>query len=109
MDKSVDLLLKEVDDFLDDLIKYIEENGGKVRGKKLGDIKEGLHRLNVVNPKKSYFAFDLNENGFVYGYNKVDAIVENQEIPEDILRGYYKIKRNKLVLDKNRQNQLWGE
>jgi hypothetical protein len=101
--------LAQADEFAEKIIIFIRSKGVEVKSSKFSDILKGLEELYVLQKQKEYIAVDLDRKGFIKLYNNMDEIIEAQDLPEDILRGYYKIKNNKVVLDKKRQKELWGD
>ena len=105
-----EVALKEVDKFLDQLVQFIQDQGGELQGKKLSHIRDALRGLTVKNDEKQYVSVELDKNGYIKGYNIMDTIIENKDLPEDLDKGYYRLdKNNKPVLDKKRRRDLWGD
>lgn len=105
-----EVALKEVDKFLDEVIQFIQDQGGELQGKKLSHIRDALRGLTVKNDEKQYVSVELDKNGYIKGYNIMDTIIENKDLPEDLDKGYYRLdKNNKPVLDKKRRRDLWGD
>jgi hypothetical protein len=105
-----EVALKEVDKFLDELVQFIQDQGGELQGKKLSHIRDALRGLTVKNDEKQYVSVELDKNGYIKGYNIMDTIIENKDLPEDLDKGYYRLdKNNKPVLDKKRRRDLWGD
>jgi hypothetical protein len=70
-------------------------------------IVEQLLRLPVLKPYKTYLGIQTNEEGYVTSYSRIDTFMEERALPEDLLRGYYKIVDGKPVLDEERRRVLW--
>ena len=105
-----EVALKEVDKFLDELVQFIQDQGGELQGKKLSHIRDALRGLTVKNDEKQYVSVELDKNGYIKGYNIMDTIIENKDLPEDLDKGYYRLdKNNKPVLDKKRRRDLCGD
>lgn len=109
MNTSIEYVLKEVEDLIVTLTKFLQERGVSVSSTKIADLLAALERLQTVDQNKTYISVQLDKNGYVKLYNKMDALLQNQDIPDDLIRGYYKIKKNKPFLDKKRQEQLWRD
>lgn len=112
------LVLKEVDNFADQVAAFIESHGVAVNGKNFQTILNALKKLQLKQEGKNYLILDENKeyvsvetdkNGYILLYNNMDTIAEKNKIPQDINRGYYKIKNNKIVLDEKRKRMLWGD
>jgi len=98
------------DQFIEELAQFLVDSGVKVKSGKMENIKKQIKELKVLNPNKSYVSIITDKNGYVKGYNIMDGFIENVDLPEDLIRGYYKInKNNKPVLDKGRRRELWGD
>lgn len=105
-----EVALKEVDKFIDELIEFIVDQGGELQGKKLSHIRNALKALTVKNNEKEYVSVVTDKNGYINGYNIMDTIIENKDLPEDLDKGYYRLdKNNNPVLDKKRRRDLWGD
>lgn len=105
-----EVVLKVVDQFVEELVQFLIDNGVEVKSQKLKDIKALLGEIVILNDNKEYVSVKLDKNGYVKGYNIMDTIVENVDLPEDLDKGYYKLnKNNKPVLDKKRRKELWGD
>jgi hypothetical protein len=108
MDKSISLLLKDIDNLAAELHEFLVQNGIYVKSTKLSDLVEAVKKLKVIHPRKKYFAAEIDKKGYVKAYNKVDALVEAQPVPKDLLRGYYQIEKGKITLDEEKRKQIWG-
>jgi hypothetical protein len=105
-----EVALKVVDQFIEELVQFLIDSGVEIKSQKLADIKTQLQEIVILNPKKDYISIVTDKNGYIKGYNIMDTIVENVDLPEDLGKGYYKLnKNNKPVLDKKRRRDLWGD
>lgn len=105
-----EVVLKVVDQFIEELVEFLVQSGVEIKSQKLADIKAQLQEIIILNPNKEYVSVVTDKNGYIKGYNIMDTIVENVDLPEDLEKGYYKLnKNNKPVLDKKRRRDLWGD
>ena len=101
------LILQDLSKLLADMNIYLYENGIKERVEDLADILVVLNKLRVLKPSQNYLGVTLDSNGYIIDINKLHDFVLEQDVPEDVLRGYYKIQNGVLYLDKERQALLW--
>lgn len=101
------LILQDLSKLLADVNIYLYENGIKERVDTLSDILVVLGKLRVLKPSQNYLGVTLDSNGYIIDINQLHDFVLEQDVPEDVLRGYYKIKDGVLYLDKERQALLW--
>lgn len=98
---------EELTEIIQDLEKFLNECNVEVSSKTLYSMIRGLDKIIAIRKGKSYIGVTLNSNGYVQKINKIDTIVAEQELPTDILRGYYKIEDGKLILDEQMREKLW--
>ena len=101
------LILQDLSKLLADINIYLYENGIKERVEDLADILVVLNKLRVLKPSQNYLGVTLDSNGYIVDINSLHDFVLEQDVPEDVLRGYYKIQNGLLYLDKERQALLW--
>lgn len=101
------LILQDLSKLLADINIYLYENGIKERVEDLADILVVLNKLRVLKPSQNYLGVTLDSNGYIVDINSLHDFVLEQDVPEDVLRGYYKIQNGVLYLDKERQALLW--
>lgn len=95
------------------MIKIVREYGYTVPNditmSSLLDILETVQF--VDNSKKENYGVVVDDIGYITEIVKIDGVIQlknqpNQEIPEDVFRGYYTIKDKKIVLDEERKRIL---
>lgn len=105
-----EVVFKLVDQFVDEIVNFLRESGVEVKSQKLSNIKRQLQEIVVLSSEKDYVSVVTDKNGYIKGYNIMDTVIENVDLPKDLDKGYYKInKNNKPVLDKKRRRDLWGD
>lgn len=101
------LILQDLSKLLADVNIYLYTNGIKERVDDLSDILVVLNKLRVLKPSQNYLGVTLDSNGYIVDIAPLHDFVLEQDVPSDILRGYYKIQDGLLYLDKERQALLW--
>lgn len=102
-------LIQEFDRLLDRLANFIESKGVKLKGRKIKDIEAGLEELKVLNKEKDYISIELDKNGYIKRYNKMDIFMLDKDLPADLNAGYYRIQKDAIVVDKLKRKEIWGE
>ena len=105
--KLTERIVRDMDDLALKLQKYLVENGVTPSDSKITSLVESFNKLNVIKPDTEYIHFTISEEGYISGEEKFGAIVEKQELPADIFRGYYKVEDKKIVLDEEQRHKLW--
>lgn len=88
---------------------FLESRGYQVPTDTLLDLTRQIQELHVLNPEdKHYIAF--LEDDFISDVVeiKIEQILKNAFIPEDLKNGYYKIQNGKIVIDELRKEELEG-
>ncbi len=100
-------IVRDIDDLALKLQKFLVENGVTPSDSKITSLVESFNKLNVLKPSVEYIHFTLGEGGYISGEQPFGAVVEKQELPADIFRGYYKVEDKKIVLDEEQRHKLW--
>jgi hypothetical protein len=109
MDSSV-LLFKHVEKHVDILYNFLVSCGLKPKDKQLSTLTEALKEVKALKPTVQYIAYQINGNGFVDKAIDMVTFTEVNDVPKDILRGYYKVdEKGNLVIDYGRKAILWGD
>lgn len=101
------MISEELDYLLNELIKFLNDCGIELTSKTFNSAIRKLQEVIAIRKEKSYIGLTLNDLGYVRKFNEIDTIIEKQNLPEDILRGYYKIENGKIVLDERMKEKLW--
>lgn len=86
---------------------FLKDCNIEVTSKTFWSMLKKLDEVIAVRKDKSYIGVTLNDRGYVTTINSIDTIIDEQELPMDILRGYYKIENGKLVVDELMKDKLW--
>lgn len=88
---------------------FLQERGYNVSSDSLIGLIRQLQKVHVLNPEDRHHIAFL-EDGYITDIIdiKLEQILRNAEIPEDLKNGYYKIKNGKIVLDELRKEELEG-
>ena len=105
--KLTERIVRDMDDLALKLQKYLVENGVTPSDSKITSLVESFEKLNVIKPDTEYIHFTISKEGYISGEEEFGAIVEKQELPADIFRGYYKVEDEKIVLDEEQRHKLW--
>ena len=91
------------------LKSFLESRGYQVPTDSLLDLTRQIQELHVLNPEDQHQVAIL-EDGYIQEVIdiKLDQIIRNAFIPEDLKNGYYKIQNGKIVLDEIRKEELEG-
>lgn len=100
-------ILNDLDSFIKNVNAILSDFGINENVKKLSEIESILKRIRLLKPSQNYLGVTLDSNGYIVDINPLHDFVLEQGVPEDVLRGYYKIKDGVLYLDKERQALLW--
>jgi hypothetical protein len=109
MDASV-ALLRHIENHIDILYNFLLSCGIKPKDKQLSTLTEALKDVKALKPKVNYIAYQTNNDGYVDKAIDMETFTEITQVPQDILRGYYKVDdKGNLVIDYARKNVLWGD
>ena len=89
------------------LYDYLDSCNVTPTRKALGPLIKDLEKIIAIRKNKKYIGIDTVD-GIIVGYADVDGIVEYQELPEDVLRGYYRYENGKIILDEKLRLKIWG-
>jgi hypothetical protein len=109
LDASV-VILQELELHIERLHNFLLSCGIKPKDKKLSTLTEALKEVKALKPNVNYIAYKVNEYGFIDNAVKMATFTQVNQLPVDILRGYYRIDtKGNLVVDYARKNVLWGD
>lgn len=88
---------------------FLEKRGYEVPSDALIDLLRQLQEVHVLNPEDKHH-IALLEDDFITDVIevKLEQIIRNAVIPEDLRNGYYKIQNGKIVLDELRKEEQEG-
>lgn len=91
------------------LKSFLESRGYEVPSESLLDLTRQIQEIHVLNPEDQHQVAIL-EDGFIKEVIdiKIDQILKNAVIPEDLENGYYRIQNGKIVLDELRKEEVEG-
>lgn len=105
--KLTERIVRDMDDLALKLQKFLVANGVTPSDSKITSLIESFEHLNIIKPGEKYIHFTISKDGYISGEGEFGAIVEKQELPADIFRGYYKVENKKIVLDEQQRHKLW--
>lgn len=91
------------------LKSFLESRGYQVPSESLLDLTRQIQEIHVLNPEDQH-QVALLEDGFIKEVIdiKIDQILKNAVIPEDLENGYYRIQNGKIILDELRKEEVEG-
>ena len=98
--EDIDKISNELIDFLEDCNISLSI---KDKSKSFKYLVSRLNEIIAIRKDRKYYAVQLDENGYIISLSNVDGILQEQELPEDILRGYYIYEDGKFVLDERKK------
>ena len=102
------IIAEDLEEAVDLLAKYLQSCGIDLTSKTLfADIKR-LNDVIAIKKSKQNLDMNVNDTGYITNILDIKEIVEKQQVPVDVLRGYYKYENGKIVLDERRRQELWG-
>ena len=78
------------------------------KSKKLKDLLNSLDEIVAIKKDKKHLGVHL-KNGYVDSIIPIDGIIEEQELPIDIKRPYYRYEKGKIFLDEKKRRRLWED
>ena len=102
------LILQDLEKFVKDVNDYLREHSVNLKVNNLQDVLDALHQLRVLKPSQEYIGVTLDNDGYIKTVQPLHDFVIKQDVPTDILQGYYKILNGVIFLDNTRQALLWG-
>lgn len=97
-----------IDELIDKLYLFLLECDVKPKDKKLSTLVKSLDSIIAMKKDKTYYGVKFDENKVINNILEVDGIVLNSnDLPLDLLRGYYKYEKGKIVLDEILRTKLW--
>lgn len=78
------------------------------KSKKLKDLLNGLNEIIAIKKDKKYLGVHLKK-GYVDSIIPIDGIIEEQELPNDIKRPYYRYEKGRILLDEKKRRRLWED
>jgi len=93
----------------DKLHKFVTSNGVRVPDKKLSTLIEALGKIQTIVPGKSYIFYKENDAGYVTDCMIGKRVIPMQDIPEHIMKQYYKVEDNKFTIDPVKEEYIWRE
>ena len=101
------LIIQDMEKLIKDTNVYLIENGIQDKVKDLKGILEALNKLRVLKPSQAYLGVTLDSDGYIKTVSPLHDFVLEQDAPNDLTQGYYKIKNGEFYLDVERQALLW--
>ena len=102
------LILQDLEKFVRDVNDYLREHSVNLKVDNLQGVLDALHQLRVLKPSQEYIGVTLDSDGYIKTIQPLHDFVVKQDVPIDILQGYYKILNGVIFLDGTRQALLWG-
>ncbi len=102
------LILQDLEKFVRDVNDYLREHSVNLKVNNLQGVLDALHQLRVLKPSQEYIGVTLDSEGYIKSVQPLHDFVVKQDVPIDILQGYYKILNGVIRLDPKRQALLWG-
>lgn len=98
-----------IDHYRNTLKAFLTSRGYTIPSDTLIDLLRQLQEVHVLNPEDKHHIAIL-EDDFITSVIeiKLEQILRNQTIPEDLEQGYYKIQNGKIVLDELRKEEQEG-
>ena len=87
------------------LSHILKINGYKHTFNTIDELLEEVGKMQIINPNKSYIACK-EENGYITSISECDSIIENLDIPKDIVNQCYYLENGKQVLDIEKLNNM---
>ncbi len=104
---TVDVLIREMDDVADRLYRFLLSCGVKPETKTLYGMIRDLDKIVAIRKDKSYIGVTTDSDGIINKVAEIDGILQKQELPADILRGYYRYENGNYVLDEALRQKIW--
>lgn len=101
------LILQDLEKFVKDVNDYLREHSVNLKVNNLQGVLDALHQLRVLKPSQEYIGVTLDSDGYIKSIQPLHDFVIKQDVPKDILQGYYKILNGVIFLDSTRQAILW--
>lgn len=101
------LILQDLEKFVKDVNDYLREHSVNLKVTNLQGVLDALHQLRVLKPSQEYIGVTLDSDGYIKSIQPLHDFVIKQDVPTDILQGYYKIFNGVIFLDSTRQALLW--
>jgi len=103
-EKDIETIYLEDLDYINlRLAEFLEDCGVDVKNKSLYSMINRLDDVVAVKDNKKYYSIQVDENNYITSVNKMDGIIEQQELPEDILRGYYVYQDGSFKIDEKKK------
>ena len=86
--------------------KFLKDCNVDYNSETLMDLVNNLDKVIAVKEDKNYISLETNEKGYVTSFNKLDGIIDINKygnLPDDLLKGYWKYEKGELKLDKKRK------
>lgn len=110
MHNSYDILEALLNKLKYDLKTFLTSVTGLEQNGDLNELVKLLKTLLVINENEDYELYTFDDDGYINGITDLyGRILKKQDLPYDILNGYYTIKDNKIVKDDVRYNQLYNQ
>lgn len=92
------------------LFQYLRKHKLPIEDRNITLMVQEMQRIQTFIPGHRYIGINTNDKGYIVGYEVFDTVVDLQEIPEDILKQYYKVDTNgRFVVDEEKRERHWGE
>lgn len=99
-------IINKLDDAIETLYTFLTSCNIKPKNKKLSTLVNHLNDVVAIRKNKKYVGVELDGNVIKSVY-PVQGIFEDNDIPNDITRGYYYYNCGAYYLDKDLQKKLW--
>ena|SRR5690554_6870381 len=104
--KVLNQMIKDLDNYSEQLYQFLCECYIKPKDKKLSTLLSHLDEIVAIKRNRKYYGV-TTKNGIITAINKIDGIVEQKELPKDLLRGYYRYNDGKVEVDEKLKRKIW--
>ena len=100
-------MIRDIQVDADKLHDFLVSCGVHPQTRKLEELINHLERIIAIRVGKQYIGVETVDD-IVVGVANINGIIERQELPDDILRGYYVYRDGKIILDEKLRQKIWG-
>lgn len=103
-----DTMIDELEAISSKLSRFLESCGVKPKDRTIHNQLEQLDEVIALRSGRSYIGLQTQPDGVITGFVAVNGIVEEQALPPDLLRGYWRYRDGKIELDEELRQKIWG-
>jgi len=107
MEDLLELILGDIKDDVQKLNDFLIACNITPKKKSLKELIKDLDKIIAIKKGEKYIGIETVD-GVVCNIANIDGIVKKQDLPADILRGYYLYKDGKIILDEKLRQKIWG-